>query len=95
MGLPTGPNLFTEHVMSEYSNLMRSDEVEIAARKGQDPTKPDAIKSEKDRFKFWEKFKNYLVGRVCGAAKIPLSFVVREHDKVTDGMREEVYENHT
>lgn len=93
-GLPTGPNLFTEQVMGEYSNLMRSDEVEVAARKGQDPTKPDAIKAEKDWFKFWEKFKNYL-GRVRGAAKIPLSYIVREHDEVTDGMREEVYENHT
>jgi hypothetical protein len=93
-GLPTGPNLCTEQVMSEYSNLMRSDKVEVAARRGQDPTQPDAICYQgREGLKFWEKFKNYL-GRVCGTAKIPLSYIVREHDKVTEGMREEVYENH-
>jgi hypothetical protein len=46
MAFPTGRNLFTEQIIGEYSNLMRSDEVdEVAAHKGQDPTKPDIIKS--------------------------------------------------
>ena len=94
VGLPMSPILFTEQVMNEYATLMRSDEVEIEARKNQDPTKPDAIKNEKDWFKFWEKFKNYL-GRIRGAAKIPLSYVIRDHDEVTESMRDEVYENHT
>lgn len=74
---------------------MRSDKVGAAAAcKGQDPTKLDAIKNEKDCwFKFLKKFKNYL-GRVCGAAKIPWFYIVMEPNKVTEEMREDVYENH-
>jgi hypothetical protein len=94
VGLPTSPILFTEQVMNNYAGLMRSDEVEVGARKNQDLTKPDAIKSKKDWFKFWEKFKNY-PGRIRGAAKIPLSYIICYHDEVTEGIcKKEVYENH-
>jgi hypothetical protein len=38
---------------------MRADEIEVAAKKGQVQTKPDALNLDKDWFKFWEKLKNY------------------------------------
>lgn len=93
-GLPTSPILFTEVVLTEYMAVLRSDEIEIAARKDQTPTKPDPLKAEKDWFKFWEKLKNYL-GRIRGAAKIPLAYTIRDHDLVTDSIRGETYDTHT
>jgi hypothetical protein len=93
-GLPLNPQLFTGEVMSEYLLLMRADEIEVAAKAGQVSTKPDPLKTEKDWFKFWEKLKNYL-GRVRGAARLPLIYVAREHDDVTDEIREREYDTHT
>jgi hypothetical protein len=81
-GQAIGPQLFTNEILQEYLLIMRADEIEAEAKKGQVPTKPDPLKSEKEWFRFWEKFKNYL-GRIRGAAKIPLSYVVRDHDEPT------------
>ena len=92
-GLPTNPQLFTAAVLNDYLKLMRADEVEVAAKKGQTPTKPDPLKSEKEWFKFWEKLKNYL-GLIRGAAKVPLSYVVRDHEVVTAAIREREYGSH-
>jgi hypothetical protein len=50
-------------------------EIEVAAKLGQVPIKPDPLKTEKEWFKFWEKLKNYL-GRVRGAARLPLNSIV-------------------
>ena len=77
--------------MCEYFLLMQADEIEVAAKAGQVPTKPDLIKPENDWFKFWEKLRNYL-GRVRGAARLPLIYVAREHDDVTDENREREYD---
>ena len=71
-GLDVNPILFTPAVLVEYMGHLRADEIEVAARKDQAPTKPEPLKQEKDWFKFWEKLKNYLE-RTRGAAKIPLS----------------------
>ena len=92
-GLPTSPQLFTVAVLNNYLKLMRADEIEATPKKGQTPTKPDPLKSEKEWFKFWEKLKNYL-GRIRGAAKVPLSYVVRDHEVVTAAIRERVYGSH-
>jgi nitrogen-specific signal transduction histidine kinase len=85
-GLPSTAQLFTNEVMNDYLLLMRADEIEVAAKAGQVPIKPDSLKTEKDWFKFWEKLKNNL-GRIRGAARLPLIYVVRDHDEVTDKMR--------
>ena len=66
--------MFTNDVLQEYLLIMRADEIEVEAKRGQVPTKPDPLKSEKEWFRFWEKLKNYL-GRVRGAAKIPLDLL--------------------
>lgn len=69
--------------MDEYLLLMQAeDKIEVAAKLGQVPIKPDPLKTEKKWFKFWEKLKNYL-GRVRGAARLPLNCVVRDHKEVT------------
>ena len=59
-GLAVGPQLFTNETLQEYLLLVRADEIEVKAKRGQVPTKPDVLKSEKDWFRFWEKMKNYL-----------------------------------
>ncbi len=93
-GLPSTPQLFTNEVMNNDLLLMRADEIEVAAKAGQVPTKPDPLKTEKDWFKFCEKLMNYL-GRIRGAARLPLIYVVRDHDEVTDEIRNREYETHT
>ena len=93
-GMDTNPALFTAPVLDSYLRIMRADEIEEAAKRGQTPTIPDPIKSEKDWFKFWEKFKNYL-GRVRGAAKVPILYVVRDHREVTDEIRDATYTSHS
>ncbi len=93
-GLPSTAQLFTNEVMNDYLFLMRADEIEVAAKVGQVPIKPDPLKTKKDWFKFWEKLKNNL-GRIRGAARLPLIYVVRDHDEVTDEIREPEYETHT
>jgi hypothetical protein len=92
--MDTNPALFTAPVSGSYLRIMRADEIEEAAKKGQTPTIPDPIKSEKDWFKFWEEFKNYL-GRVRGAAKVPILYVVRDHREVTDEIRDSAYTSHS
>lgn len=93
-GLPTLPQLFTNEVLNEYMLVMRADEIEAAAKKGQVPVRPDPLKTEKDWFKFWEKLKNYL-GRVRGAAKVPLLYTVRDHEVPTEAIREAEYDSHS
>jgi hypothetical protein len=93
-GQAIGPQLFTNEVLQEYLLIMRADEIEVEAKKGQVPTKPDPLKSEKEWFRFWEKFKNYL-GRIRGAAKIPLSYIVRDHDEPTAAMQAVEYSSHS
>ena len=51
-GLEVGPLLFTNEVLQEYLLLMRADEIEVEAKKGQVPTKPDILKSDKEWFRF-------------------------------------------
>jgi hypothetical protein len=80
--------------LEDYLRIMRADEIEEAAKKGQTPTKPDPLKAEKDWFKFWEKLKNYL-GWVRGAAKVPILYVVCDHDVVTEEIRDAEYTTHT
>jgi hypothetical protein len=92
-GLPTNPMLFTDVMLMAYLTIQGSNELEIAARKDQAPTKPDPLKAEKDWFKFWEKLKNYL-GRVRGAAKIPLTYLIRDHDTATEEISNAVYDTH-
>ncbi len=73
---------------------MCAEEIEILARKDQTPIMPDPLKMEKDWDKFWEKLKNYL-GRVRGVAKIPLAYTIRDHDDITDLIRNAEYDTHT
>jgi hypothetical protein len=42
--------------------------------------------------KFWELFTTYL-GRVRGAAEVPLSYLIREEALVTEAIRQAEYES--
>jgi hypothetical protein len=47
-GLVIFPQTFTAEIFREYLLLVRADEIEVAAKKGQVPTKPDTLNLEKD-----------------------------------------------
>jgi hypothetical protein len=47
-GLPVFPHLFTAEVLVRYLTLLRADEIEQAAKKGQKPTMSDVLKQEKE-----------------------------------------------
>ncbi len=93
-GLSLSPAEFTAEELETYALLQRADEIEVAARKEQKPTKPDVLKQEKEWFKFHEKLKNYL-GQIRGAAQIPILYVICEHDMPTDAIRNMVYTSHS
>ena len=44
----------------------------------------------KDWMKWFEKFKNYL-GQIRGAARIPLTYIMRNHLEVNDNLRNAEY----
>ena len=92
-GLPVQAALFTDAELVAYLKLLRADEIEVAAKKDKKPMMPDLLKQEKEWFKFCEKLKNYL-GQIRGAAKVPLSYVVRDHDEVTNAIRDADYTSH-
>jgi hypothetical protein len=55
-----------------------------------DPVKPEALKTTKGWPKWFEKLKNYL-GQIRGSARVPLVYVIREHEAVDATMRAAVY----
>jgi hypothetical protein len=86
-GLFTGvliQNAVAHHALEKLRAVALEDEV---------PDKPtelsDLIKWEI----FWERWKSYL-SRIRGAAKCPLSYVIRDHDEVLDVHHNAVYEDH-
>jgi hypothetical protein len=62
----------------------------------QEDNSPDKPSERSDLIKweiFWERLKTYL-SRIHGATKCPLSYVIREHQEVTDEHHNAVYEDH-
>ena len=81
---------FNDAAVTEYTHKLRNDEHEMDAAKSQDPSKPEALKATKDWMKWFEKFKNYL-GQIRGAARIPLTYIIRNHLEVNDNLRDAEY----
>ena len=54
--------------------------------------KPIAFAEMAKWSKFWELFTTYL-GRVRGAAEVPLRYLIREQAEVTDTVREPAYDS--
>ena len=69
------PASIDDAAVVEYTHKHMNDDHEIDAGKGQEPTKPDAMKATKDWMKWFEKFKNYL-GQIRGTARIPLTYII-------------------
>jgi hypothetical protein len=77
---------FTEDVMEETIARMKADKDYKAATEDTEIRKPEMTKWTK----FWELLSTYL-GRVKGAALIPLSYLVREHEEVTPAIQNADY----
>ena len=69
--------------------LMRERRDRTAAAQT-DPEKPPEFKEMSEWRTFWEKFNTYM-SQIYGAAEIPLTYVYREHQAVTDEMRAAIY----
>ena len=81
---------FNDAAVTEYTHKLRNDEHEMDVAKSQDPSKPEALKATKDWMKWFEKFKNYL-GQIRGAARIPLTYIIRNHLEVNNDLRNAEY----
>ena len=81
---------FNNNAVTEYTHKLRNDEHEMDAAKSQDSSKPEALKATKDWMKWFEKFKKYL-GQIRGAARIPLTYIMRNHLEVNDNLRNAEY----
>jgi hypothetical protein len=90
---PLYAGLFTGVVMT---NTVSRFALEKLRADTQDDDVPDKPTEQSDLIKweiFWERWKTYL-SRIRGAAKCPLSYVIREHHDVTDDHHNAVYEDH-
>ena len=83
-------NLFTEDVVAETLARMKADNDYKLATEDTDIRRPEKLVDLAKWTKFWELLTTYL-GRVKGAALTPLSYLVREHEEVTQGQLDAEY----
>jgi len=81
---------FTPEVMEETLARMQADKDYKAATEDTEIQKPEKLTDLLKWTKFWELLSTYL-GRVKGAALIPLSYLVREHEEVTPAIQNADY----
>jgi hypothetical protein len=80
-------NQFTDVVIEDTLARMKADSDHKLATEDTDIRKPEKLADLAKWTKFWELLTTYL-GRVKGAALTPLSYLVREHDEVTEEQRD-------
>jgi hypothetical protein len=83
-------NQFTDAVIVDTLARMKADSDHKLATEDTDIRKPEKPTDLAKWTKFWELLTTYL-GRVKGAALTPLSYLVREHDEVTEEQRDAEY----
>jgi hypothetical protein len=85
-------NQFTDVVIEDTLARMKADSDHKLATEDTDIRKPEKLADLTKWTKFWELLTTYL-GRVKGAALTPLSYLVREHDEVTEEQRDAEYQS--
>ena len=83
-------NEFAGQVIEDTLARMKADSDHKLATEDSDVRKPEKLTDLTKWTKFWELFTTYL-GRVKGAALTPLSYLVREHEEVTQEQRDAEY----
>ena len=91
IGLEADPEKYDNDQANSTLDRMREEQTIKKAMKGAVPKKPDALTNLTKWDAFWEQWKNY-IGQLRGAAKIPLSYIHRDNEEVTDEIREEAEE---
>ncbi|KAI2502036.1 hypothetical protein MHU86_12439 [Fragilaria crotonensis] len=81
---------FSDAVLEEVLTRMKADKDYKKATEDTDITKPAKLTDLVKCIKFWELFTTYL-GRVKGAALIPLTYLIRDHEVVTQDMLDADY----
>lgn len=88
--LAAQPAQFTDAACVATMERMQEESEIKAAMKDATPDKPPALKTLKGWPKFWEQCKTYFI-QCRGAAEIPLSYVFRESEVVTQEIRDAIY----
>jgi len=81
---------FTNELLEETLARMQADKDAKLATEDMETSKPEKLPDLAKWTKFWELFSTYL-GRMKGAALIPLSYLMREHGEVTPEIRNAEY----
>jgi hypothetical protein len=74
---------FTDEVMTETLAQMQANKDYKKATQDTDIQKPPKLNDLVKWIKFWELFTTYL-GQIRGAALTPLTYLIRDHDEVTE-----------
>ena len=90
-GMQPDPAVYDNDQANSTLDRMREEQTIAKATKDADPKKPEALTNLVKWDAFWEQWTNY-IGQLRGAAKIPLSYIHRDHDEVTDEIRGEAEE---
>lgn len=85
-------NEFAGQVIEDTLARMKADSDHKLATEDSDVRKPERLTDLTKWTKFWELLTTYL-GRVKGAALTPLSYLVREHEEVTQEQRDAEYQS--
>lgn len=85
-------NEFAGQVIEDTLARMKADSDHKLATEDSDVRKPEKLTDLTKWTKFWELLTTYL-GRVRGAALTPLSYLVREHEEVTQEQRDAEYQS--
>jgi hypothetical protein len=85
-------NEFAGQVIIDTLARMKADSDQKLATEDSDVRKPEKLNDLAEWTKFWELLTTYL-GRVKGAALTPLSYLIREHDEVTEEQRDAEYQS--
>jgi hypothetical protein len=85
-------NEFAGQVIIDTLARMKADSEQKLATEDSDVRKPEKLNDLATWTKFWELLTTYL-GCVNGAALTPLSYLIREHDEVTEEQRDAEYQS--
>ena len=92
LGVEPAAANFTAQVLTDTMQRMQDNKDFKTATEDSEVTKPIAFAEMAKWSKFWELFMTYL-GRVRGAAEVPLRYLIREQAEVTDTIREAAYDS--
>jgi hypothetical protein len=90
---PLNVGLFTGALINNAVARFALERLRADTQEDEVPDKPSELLDLAKWETFWERWKTYL-SRIRGAAKCPLSYIIRGHDEVTDNHHAVIYQDH-